>query len=204
MSITAGLCTLTEIRARLQFASTDTTDDAMLESIVTGVSRLIDNYCGRKFYADTADATRYYTAEFSDVLFLPDDLISVTTLKTDTDGDRTYETTWATTDYDLEPLNAALDSAPYTRISTTPAGRYGFPTIAKSVQIVGKFGYATTVPAPVKEACLLQCERLYKRKDAIFGVLGSAEMGQMVVLPKLDPDVQLLLSGYLRISVGAV
>lgn len=204
MTITAGLCTLSEIRARLQFQADDAADDTMLESIVQGVSRLIDNYCGRKFYADTVDATRYYTAEFATVLFLDDDLISVTTLKTDADGDRTYETTWATTDYDLEPLNAALDGAPYTRISVPPSGNYTFPTIAKGVQLVGKFGYAATVPSPVKEACLLQCERIYKRKDAVFGVIGSAEMGQMMVLPKLDPDVQLLLSGYQRVRVGGV
>ena len=206
MSITAGLCTLAEIRARLQFADTDTDDDPMLESIVTAVSRVIENYCGRKFYADTADATRYYTAEDANLLFLDDDLISVTTLKTDTDGDRTYETTWtATTHYELEPANASVDGAPYTRIATSPRGAYQFPVgMARGVQVVGKFGYATTVPYPVREACLLQCERLYKRKDAVFGVLGSAEMGQMVVIPKLDPDIQLLLMGYQRVRVGGV
>ena len=204
MTITAGLVTLSEIRARLGFPTDHTEDDTVLESVVMAVSRLVEGYCGRKFYADTADATRYYTAEFADVLFLEDDLISVTTLKTDGDGDRTYETTWATTDYDLEPLNATVDGQPYTRISTTPAGRYTFPSIAKSVQIVGKFGYAAAVPYPVKEACLLQCERLFKRKDAIFGVAGATEMGQMIPIAKLDPDVEFLLRPYLRVRVGGV
>ena len=206
MTITAGLVTLAEIRARLQFATDDTADDSILEAVVMGVSRLIENYCGRKFYADTADATRYYTAEFADLLFLDDDLISVTTLKTDTDGDRTYETTWtASTHYELEPANASVDGQPYTRIATAPNSAYLFPVgMARGVQVVGKFGYATTVPTAVKEACLLQCERIYKRKDAPFGVLGSAEMGQMMVLPKLDPDVALLLSGYQRVRVGGV
>ena len=206
MTITNGYCTLQELRQRLQFASTDTTDDSMLETIVTGVSRLIDNYTGRRFHSTAADETRYYTAEFADLFLCPDDIISITTLATDSDGDRTYEHTWtATTHYELEPANAALDGAPYTRIAAAPRSFYLFPAgMARGVKIVGKFGYAAVIPTAVREACLLQCERLYKRKDAIFGVLGSAEMGQMMVIPKLDPDVQLLLSGYQRVRVGGV
>ena len=39
-------------------------------------------------------------------LLLPHDLIAVTPLKTDDDLDRTFEVTWATTDYLLMPSNA--------------------------------------------------------------------------------------------------
>lgn len=204
MTITNGYTTLTKLRAKLQFTSTDTADDSMLEAVVTAVSRLIDNYTGRRFFSTTADETRYYTAEFADLLLCPDDIISITTLATDADGDRTYESTWTASDYDLEPYNAALDGAPYTRIAVMPSGGHGFPAgVAKGIKIVGKFGYAATTPSPVEEACLLQCERVYKRKDAVFGVIGSAEMGQTMVIPKLDPDVQLMLSGYQRVRVGA-
>ncbi len=201
MTVTNGYCTLAELRARLQFQTADTADDAILESVIMGVSRWIDNYTGRRFYA--ASDTRYYTAEFADEIAV-DDLLSVTSLSTDDDGDRTYETTWAATDYDLEPSNAATDSQPYTRICTSPQGRYAFPTGRKGVKLVGSFGYASSTPAAIKEACLLQCERLYKRKDAPFGVIGSAEMGQMMVIAKLDPDVQLLLSGFRRMAVGSI
>ncbi len=52
------------------------------------------------------------------------------------------------------------------------------------------------VPAAVKLACELQAIRLYKRKDASFGVLGAAEFGTFVrLLDKLDPDVAQLLDG---------
>lgn len=201
MTITNGYCTLAEIRARLQFVTADTADDTILESVVMGVSRWIDKFTGRRFYA--ASETRYYTAEFADEVAV-DDLLTVTSLSTDSDGDRVYEATWATTDYDLEPVNASTDGEPYTRISTAPAGRYSFPSGRKGVKLVGSFGYASSTPAAVKEACLLQCERLYKRKDAPFGVIGSAEMGQMMVIAKLDPDVQLLLAGFVRIQVLGV
>lgn len=202
MSITNGYCTLAELRERLQFTATDVTDDSMLESVVAAVSRWIDKYTGRRFYAATE--TRYYKADDASLLRV-DDLLSITSLGTDSDGDRTYEYTWASTDYDLEPANAATDGEPYTRIALAPQGRYSFPVgMAKGVKIVGSFGYAATTPATIKEACLLQCERLYKRKDAPFGVLGSADMGQMMVVPKLDPDVQMQLGSFQRVGVLGV
>lgn len=199
MAATNSYCSLAELRARLQFATTDTADDAVLESVMTAVSRLIDKHCGRRFWANSTDETRYYTSEFTDVFYCPDDITSLTTLATDDDGDRVYETTWVAADFDLEPFNAVLDGEPYTKIRVNEGtGNYAFPTLAKSVKLVGKFGYGTTAPGPVKEACLLQCERIFKRKDAPFGVLGAGGMGQATVIPTLDPDVQLMLSQYVR------
>jgi hypothetical protein len=48
----------------------------------------------------------------------------------------------------------------------------------------------------VRQATLIQATRLFKRKDAPFGVIGSAEMGQLQVVPTIDPDIKLLLAGY--------
>ena len=134
---------------------------------------------------------------------LVEDLLTVTTLKTDADGDRTYESTWATTDYDLEPYNAprASPARPYTRIVTAPNGVYTFPSIRKGIEIAGSWGFLATTPPAVKEACLLQCVRLFMRKDTPFGVTGSAEMGHLSVIPKLDPDVKLLLDPFKKIGL---
>ncbi len=191
MAITNGYCTLAEIKARL--AITDTTDDAILEQVVEAVSRWIDEFCRRRFWVNSVDETRYYTPEYTDLLYTGD-IVSITTLKTDEDGDRIYEKTWATTDYDLEPLNAALDGEPYTEIRTAPDGNYSFPLVAKGVQIVGQFGWPA-VPKQVKEACLLQSERIFRRKDAPFGVAGVAATGELALIPHLDVDVQELLRG---------
>jgi hypothetical protein len=55
----------------------------------------------------------------------------------------------------------------------------------------------TPVPKMVKLATQLQASRWFKRRDAPFGVLGSPELGNYTrLLDKLDPDVQLLISGY--------
>lgn len=189
--------TVAELKARLWPAGTvDAQDDVPLASLLEAASRAIDERCGRRFYA--ASETRYFRAEFSDLLIVPD-LLSVTTLQTDGDGDRVYESTWAATDYDLEPANAALDGKPYLRIVTAPNGNHTFPAgLRRGVKLTGSFGYAATPPARVHEACLLQAMRWYKRKDAVFGVLGSAELGQVQVIPRLDPDIAEMLRGLER------
>ena len=43
------------------------------------------------------------------------------------------------------------------------------------------------------QATLLQAARLFRRKDAIFGVVGGGELGQAVQIAKLDPDIVLML-----------
>ena len=53
------------------------------------------------------------------------------------------------------------------------------------------------VPASVKLATEMQASRWAKRRDAPFGVAGSPELGsELRLLPKLDPDVEVLLSGH--------
>lgn len=205
MTITNGYCTRAELKAQVwpPGAQADTTEDTVFDQVITAAARSIDDNCDRRFFA--ASETRTFKAEFGDRLYVFD-LLSVTTLKTD-DGNRTYATTWATTDYDLGPENAALDGRPYRYIDVAPLGRYGFPVgLAKGVQIAGSFGYATSAPALIKQACLLQAARWYKRKDAIFGVVGSAEMGQLLVIPKLDPDVAQMIMHFQRGrgQIGAV
>lgn len=194
MAITNGYTTLNDFKLRVDID--DNLDDAKLESVITAASRFIDNLASRRFYA-VAD-TRYYTAERSDFLRV-DDLLSVTSLKTDEDGDRTYENTWATTDYDLRPFNASLDGWPYRWIETTPNGDYSFPTIAKGIEIKGSFGFAASAPAPIEEACILVANRLVKRVDTPLGVSAEFALGQQAVIIKelrTDPDIMALIMPY--------
>lgn len=176
---------------------TEQESDAQLESVIEAISRWIDFATERRFYA--ASETRYYTAEWSDSLDI-DDLLSVTTLKTD-DGSRAYGATWLTTDYDLAPFNAVLDGKPYTLIEIAPAGAQSFPLLSKGVELVGSFGYSVTAPAGIVEACLLAGERLARRKDAIFGVTGSGGLGQLRAILDSDPDVARLLAPFKRLAV---
>lgn len=191
MTITNGYCTLADFKARHNITSTDTNRDAFIEQMVEAASRLIDNITGRVFYATTA--TKYFTASNDECLRVKD-LLSVTTLKTDEDGDRVYETTWSATDFDLMPFN----DPPYQWIEVTPNGQHVFTRLAKGVEIAGSWGFVATTPDAINEACLLLTHRLYKRNDTVFGVLGASQLGQIrMEIPK-DDDALALLAYYKR------
>lgn len=199
MAITNGYASLNELKARI--AATDSGNDTVYEAVIEAASRQIDGYCGRRFYAATE--TRYYTPDGGDLLDV-DDLVSVTSLTADEDGDRTYERTWASTDYDLEPYNAALEGKPYTQIRVTPRGNYAFVGTRRGVKIAGSFGWPA-VPDAVNEACLLLAARLAKRPSAPFGIDPSGgDMGGAQRLPAMDPDVKQLLAAYRVYRVGGV
>ena len=66
-------------------------------------SDFVDKYCNQRFHVTVE--TRTYDGSGGARLLVPD-LLSVTSLKEDTNGDGAYNVTWATTDYRLEPQNA--------------------------------------------------------------------------------------------------
>ena len=187
---------MAELKARLDISDND--DDAILGGMLEAVSRSIDSLTHTRFYSTAADETRYFTATCDDVLWVGH-IQSITTLKTDADGDRTYEDSWTEdTDFDLLPYNAALDGLPYDEIQTTPQGNYSFPAgVAKGVEIIGKFGYSTSAPPAIREATLLICEKLFLRKDAVFGVMGVTELGVVQRIIKDDPELTLLLAPFM-------
>lgn len=98
-------CTLEELKAwgttRGQAASIDAMDDAVMESIIEGVSRQIDQYCARTFYPryETHYLTVPYGQNDNSILFLDDDLLTVVTL---TNGNGVAI---ASTEYSLKPKN---------------------------------------------------------------------------------------------------
>ena len=205
MTITNGYATLAELRAKLTFGATNTASDTQLEQIIEASSRWIDRYTNRRFYG--VAETRYYTADDGYEIDI-DDLTTLSALKTDEDGDGTYETTWTASDYNLWPFNAALDSKPYTRIEISENGGETFPVkIRKGILVQGTFGYiastnANNCPDPIRDAALLVAERIYKRKDAPLGVAGPVALGQQPVrIPSItvDPDIKALLDPYRRI-----
>lgn len=197
MSITNGYATLAEVQASLGIA--DALDNDALELDIETASRLIDQECGRRFYR--VNETRVYTAQAGDRCRI-DDCGAVSALVTDEDNDRTYETTWAVTDWELEPVNAALDGEPYHTLRTTPEGDYTFPTHRRGVQVTGTFGYSATAPKLIQRACILQAARFYMRRKTPIGLQGVAELGQAVFVKALDPDVQAMLAPYRLIPVG--
>lgn len=205
MAITNGYTDLPTARRQAGILSTaDTADDARIEAIVTAVSRHIDDWTGRRFYTSTADETRYFTAHCEEYLDAGD-LLSVTTLRTDASNNRTYGSTWSSTDFELEPVNAPYASTPqpYTSIHTAPNAAYWFPAgVRRAVQVIGRWGYSTAAPDVVREACLIQVGRVFRRRDSPFGIAGSLDAGTIKLSAQLDPDVKAMLSPLRRITIA--
>lgn len=205
MAITNGYCTLADVKAALRI--TDTVDDTLLELAVESASRAIDAYCGRVFYSMGSSA-RYFAT--GDPYFCPiDDLISITELATATTSNGNYDTIWANYvngapgDYQLEPLNAdyPTDGVPSPTTGIRARWRYLFPTIGGTamVKVTGVWGWAS-IPTDIKAATILQAMRFFKRNDSPLGVLSSPDLGYIRVGSRLDPDVELMISGYRKVQ----
>lgn len=201
MTITNGYAALADARAELtQTESGFTDDDTVIEKRIEMASRAIDAICGRWFYLNVSDETRYYSSDDPTLFRCPDDISSITTLKTDSDSSFSYGNTWTVnTDYWLEPVNAALNGKPYTKIRVHPTGSYAFPNLPKSIEIVGKFGYyVTTINPMIHGACLMLTNRLFERRNTPLGIGGSASLGTVMLIAKRDPDVMNLLAPFIR------
>lgn len=198
--IVNGYCSRLDIKGRL--GEIGTADDTRIDAIITAISRWIDSECHRFFFSYTG--TRYYTPRRSTYIDV-DDFTNLTTLQTDLDGDGTFETTWTPTDYVITPFNARVESPaqPYNGLQRALFGAFVFPiTIPRSVAVTAAWGFDTTVPVVISEACILQATRIFRRGDAPFGVVGAGEMGQATVIGRLDPDVRMMLSPYRKVTVA--
>jgi hypothetical protein len=185
---------LTDLKAALSLTG-ETFADADLELALEAASRCVDDITGRRFYADEdADQVRIYTAS-SGGLLLIDDLIKLTTLKSDEDGDGTFETTWSIPAYSLYPANAAANGRPYNLIAARSKCDQGFPTAGSSIEVTGKFGW-DAVPAQVKQATMLIASKLVRRtREAPFGIVSGYE-GDAARIGREDPDVCMLLNSF--------
>lgn len=181
-------------------------ESAIHGSILDQVSQSVHEYCA-DWFGRTASATRVFTAKRPDLLVIPAGepcVVSITTLKTDDNHALSYDTTWATTDYELEPHNAASrwPARPYYQIraSTATGSSYrSFPLTPRGVQIVGVFGWPE-VPAIVRECVIREGLRALKQIENPAGVMSNS-MGQVMIEPGLHPATVRDLAKYRRMWI---
>jgi hypothetical protein len=162
----------------------DTTDDSVIMSACLATSRWIDRYCGRHFFRMTD--TRTYQPE-SIWLQNVDDLVSVTSLKLDLDGDGIFETSWVQgVNYQLRVGERDFNQMslgepkPFTQVQVIGNSNF-FPFTwpfahLDRIQVQGVFGWPQ-VPPVVSQAALLIASDWFKMKDAPWGVAGIADLG---------------------------
>jgi hypothetical protein len=195
LAIVNGYCSLADVKASARI--TDTVDDALLELAVESASRLVDSYTQRYFY-NAGTATRLFVPQ-DGYLTEIDDLITLSVLET-SDGDD-FGTTWATKDYQLEPLNGYVDGLtghPTTRIRAVDDFLFNVLDQEATVRVTGVWGWSA-VPTAVKQATVIQAARIFKRNDSPTGIVGFGDMGAVRVGVQLDPDVKHLIDVYRKV-----
>lgn len=209
-------CTTAELKSWLRITSS--VDDTLLAVATTTASRAVDGYCGRQFGNISMAADRYYTWDGGltgagrpvwpncrRATLAIDDIYTTTDLVVaiDTDGDGDTDTTLTVgTDFDLEPVNAAADGRPWTRLTLRSSSAALFTLYPNGVKVTARFGWAA-VPTPIKQATIILAAELSARRNAPFGVAGSPELGsEMRLLAKVDPDAVNSLRPYVRALPG--
>src|SRR5690606_20312567 len=135
---------------------------------ITAASRAVDHFCGRQLGRTDSPVERFYTARRDyqtgrwtvDVDDLAEPPVTVKVA-----GD-------PVTSYTRGPRDAAAHRRPRTRIEFD-AGSERLPTGSRGEgSVTGIWGW-DAVRATVQQATLLQAARLFKRRDAPFGIAGS-------------------------------
>lgn len=183
--------TVEDLKSYLRIPAEDETDDAELALAIRAASRAIDKATNRTFGKVQTAEQRLFTAKFDRergaYVVRLDDFMTTDGLIVESDGQEV-------TDFTKVPLNAAQKGQPWTglvfdgTVSTKEGG----------IAVTAVWGW-TAVPTTIKQACLIQASRLFKRRDSPFGVAGSPEMGnELRLLNRLDPDVEVLVNAYRR------
>lgn len=207
MTITNGYLTSKEAQdyTGRQYAD----GSGVLDDVVTACSRMVDRHCGRHFYQTGTQASpvaRYFDATAPDRVRLGpfNDLTTLVTLKSDDNGDGTYETTWSASNYQLLPVGAttrAPIAQPYTEIRLLSS--YDFEMYATSgrtglIEVSGVWGWPTEVPVEVKQATRILVAEVAKLQDAPFGVAGNDLTGVMYAPRQMPSAAKRLLQPFVH------
>lgn len=205
---TNGYCTGGDLKSALQIPAADTDDDSDLTIAIDAASRTIDRWCGRRFYADASDTTRYFTPSSRRRVPLhgdptATDLVSATSVTVTLDDDNNYDTTWTEgTDFVLGPRSAGAANMPYTQL-TIIQGRVSVPVgLPESVKVIGTFGWNFGVPDEIERACVSLASQVFKQiREAPFGQASFDLEGGMLRMSRFLPgNVEMLLRPFRRVT----
>lgn len=215
--------TVKELRNQIQMTGeTNDVELALLLDSATASIDNFCNRSEDGFVAPPNATIRYFRGTGVSWVWI-DECVAITTVAVkDAATDATY-TAWTspTTDYagdgdwipfTGEPEFPEFGRLPYTAVMTDPNGDYstftsgrfatlrGFrplPGLSRNVPtvaITARWGYSATIPYAIKQACLTQAARWYKRGSSAWAdAMASAELGELRYTKPLDPAIQHLL-----------
>lgn len=230
---TSRYATVEEMKRRIN--KTDDADDYTLFALLEAAASAIDNLCNRPdgFVAGMVASAKYYPGN-GKAYILIDECVAITEVAVKDSASDTDYMVWTTPtammagDGDWIPCTGEakapiFERLPYTMLLVDPNGDYSHFTSGRyraragfrpygdytrsvpTVRVTARWGYAATVPRPIKEACIMQSSRWHKRLEgSMASSLATGELGTLEIYRSLDPDIELLLikGRFVRPSTG--
>ena len=186
-------------------ATTGPSSDANLQIALDAATDAINGLCNRPdgFVALSVATPRTYTGSGRAHQWI-DECVAVTLVEAKESPTDTAYVAWAITDWQAfsgDPKSPDFNSLPYDGLMIVPdstyasfiSGRFG-QSATPTIRVTAKWGYAVTCPARVKQACIAQAARWVKRGEGAWNdALASANMGTLLYLKEIDPDIKLML-----------
>lgn len=185
---------LADVRSYL--AASETGDDALLTMLITNAQAIIDKVTARTFEVN-ADTTRYFDAVADvrgGVLYFDTDICSITSISNA--GSSVASTQYVTMPRNVTPYYGIRlkDDATHTWKSTSTASE-------DAISVTGKWGYSTTPPSDIAQACLRLTAYLYRQRENANDLDRAVVVGNATVLPtRLPQDVAEILLPYRRLT----
>jgi hypothetical protein len=195
---TTDLTTVAAVRAFLQIPSTDDEQNAIIASLITRATRVIQVWTSREFAPADGAARSFVCGRHGHIDLAPFDLRAVTSVVYDTDPPGS-ELTLDASDYRLGPI-------------TSRDGVYQWVDIYRRhrpqrwrrdlvVTITGDWGYPS-VPADVEDACIKTVGIWLKRDVSAFSRTYNLDEGRTERPEVLPAAVAAELAPYRPILVG--
>lgn len=194
-------------------------DDPNIARLILAASRSIDRACNRPdgFIALATATARTFSGSGRGWLWI-DECVAITAVAVKESVTDTTYTAWAATDwfgFTGDPQFPDFNTLPYQGIMVDPSGDYthfynglhggglrGFaPDTANArgagaptVSVTARWGFSVSVPADIKQACIIQAARWFKRGESAWAdTAASVDMGQLLYTKAVDPDIKRLL-----------
>lgn len=200
---------LASFKRFLRIPDSDTADDTELQQALDSAATQIDHLCSQTFAATESGPPEDRASHFDIPQWVADEgayVISTPPLSSGIGGLEVF--TYNATD-DAYTTPVTLGGNPFRPLSgpspepfnaiVLPSGvyspRYPSRDVRNNVLVLAFFGWIAT-PTPVLMANMIQAARLFKRRDAVFGIVGAPDGSDATrLLDRMDPDAVMLLRG---------
>lgn len=160
------LCSLSDVRALMEFSSTDTSRDSLISDRITAASAMIRSYTEREFIAVSSTTRRFAVPVGASIFDLnPYDLRSASSVQLHPETSSPI-TLSANTDYMLLPVTPRYGVYTHLRFGARQpltGSQFARDFDLAYIDITGTWGFAS-VPQEARDACI-DCVVAWMRRD---------------------------------------